>query len=117
DSSKSTINDGVVTFNGWVRQINNGITPEMAGAKGDGANNDLTAFEKCLAYGGKILLDNSKEYFLELSGMLSYKERGFLLTNNSVQLIGVGKGRAKVIFKHDAPNGSPSSLMIRHAEG
>lgn len=117
DSSKSAINDGVVTFNGWVRQISNGITPEMAGAKGDGATNDLTAFEKCLEYGGKILLDNSKEYFLELSGMGSYKDREFLVTNNSVQLIGVGKGRAKVIFKHDAPNGSPASLIIKHKDG
>ncbi|MDC4435586.1 hypothetical protein OHV48_05950 [Acinetobacter baumannii] len=33
DQSKSTINDGVITFNGWVRQWNNlEIYPEYAGA-------------------------------------------------------------------------------------
>lgn len=36
DSSKSSINDGVVIFNGWVRELTNSVlTPYMGGAKAD----------------------------------------------------------------------------------
>ena len=57
DSTKSTINDGVVVFNGWVRQLdNNTLTPEMAGAKADYVDqankgtDDSEAFQKVIAY-------------------------------------------------------------------
>lgn len=49
DSNKSSINDGVVTFNGWVRQIGNFITPFMAGATLDN-NDNSTALQKAVNY-------------------------------------------------------------------
>lgn len=57
DSTKAAINDGVVVFNGWVRQLtNNTLTPYMAGAKGDYVDqtnkgtDDSSAFQKVVAY-------------------------------------------------------------------
>ena len=49
DSSKLGINDGVVTFNGWVRHIGNFITPFMAGATLDN-NDNSTALQKAVNY-------------------------------------------------------------------
>lgn len=41
NSMLAGINDGVLIFNGWVRQLtNNVVTVEMGGAKGDGATDD-----------------------------------------------------------------------------
>lgn len=46
NSAKSSINDGVVCFNGWVRQIeSNTYTPYMAGCVCDGATDDGTNLE------------------------------------------------------------------------
>ena len=57
DSTKSTVNDGVAVFNGWVRQLeNNTLTPYMAGAKADyidqtnKGTDDSSAFQKVIAY-------------------------------------------------------------------
>ncbi|MFV5381771.1 hypothetical protein [Acinetobacter towneri] len=57
DSTKSAINDGVVTFNGWVRILNGqDINPYMTGAKGNWdataqtGDDDTIAFQKCIDY-------------------------------------------------------------------
>lgn len=56
-SSRVNENDGVVVFNGWVRQLtNNTLNPYMAGAKADyidqanKGTDDSSAFQKVIAY-------------------------------------------------------------------
>jgi hypothetical protein len=50
DSTKANVNDGGVCINGWVRQLEDHVTPSMFGAKGDGATDDLASFNKCIAF-------------------------------------------------------------------
>lgn len=50
DSNKSSINDGVVIVNGWVRQIDGFITPFMAGAYDDPTKDSSAALNKAIAY-------------------------------------------------------------------
>lgn len=41
DDAKASINDGIVTFNGWGRQIKGFITPFMSGARLDGSDSSV----------------------------------------------------------------------------
>ncbi|ONN58751.1 hypothetical protein AC057_02170 [Acinetobacter genomosp. 33YU] len=77
---KASINDGVVCFNGWDRQLNDyTITPEMAGAIGDGFNNDTAAVQKCINFLLKSY-DQSKKYKIRGSG--NYALANYLLIIN-----------------------------------
>lgn len=65
NSAKSSINDGVVCFNGWVRQIeSNTYTPYMAGCVCDGATDDGTNLEKLMYWlevnsaSGEVVVDS-----------------------------------------------------------
>ena len=49
NSNKALINNGVTIFNGWVRQIDNFITPFMAGATLDNEDNSI-ALQKAVNY-------------------------------------------------------------------
>lgn len=49
NSDKSGVNDGVLVFNGWLRQLaGEYITPTMAGARGDGLTDERLACEKSI---------------------------------------------------------------------
>lgn len=75
DSSKSSINDGVVIFNGWCRQLkDNTITSEMVGITSD---SDSTAKLDTLA-----AFMNGKSYNLKLNGSIS-TTKAFVLLNLS----------------------------------
>ena len=50
DNAKANVNDGGVCINGWVRQLDDHVTPSMFGAKGDRVTDDLVAFNKCTAF-------------------------------------------------------------------
>lgn len=64
DATKSALNDGVVTFNGWVRQLDdNTITSEMVGIV---SGEDATAKLDVLA-----AFMNGKSYNLKLNGSIS----------------------------------------------
>ena len=47
DATKSTINDGALVFNGWVRQLDSDVfTPYMSGCKCDGTTDDAQNLDK-----------------------------------------------------------------------
>lgn len=54
DSTKISENDGVINFNGWVRQNITEVTPQMAGAKSDGITDDRLACEKSIIAANKL---------------------------------------------------------------
>lgn len=75
DSTKSAVNDGVITFNGWVRQLDdNTITSEMVGIVGGEV---ATAKLDVLA-----AFMNGKSYNLKLNGSIS-TTKAFVLSNLS----------------------------------
>ncbi|MDV4265907.1 hypothetical protein MSG92_18190 [Acinetobacter seifertii] len=49
-SIKKNQSDGITNFNGWVRLNIHSVTPEMAGAKGDGVKNDSAEIQKMIEY-------------------------------------------------------------------
>lgn len=47
DATKSTVNDGALVFNGWVRQLDSDVfTPYMSGCKCDSATDDAQNLDK-----------------------------------------------------------------------
>ncbi|OEC84807.1 hypothetical protein [Acinetobacter sp. YK3] len=51
NNTKANVNDGVVTFNGWVRvSLEIGVKPEWAGAKRNGVDDDAFAIRKVIEY-------------------------------------------------------------------
>jgi hypothetical protein len=56
DNGGTIIKATATTTGRWIRLIEDHVTPEMFGAKGDGIFNDTAAFQKCLGIGGTILL-------------------------------------------------------------
>lgn len=58
-ASRSDENDGFLCINGWVLQIvNNEVTPEQAGAKGDGSD-DYVPLQKALSIGTPVTLSDT----------------------------------------------------------
>lgn len=46
NSTKINQNDEIINFNGWIRINIQAVTPEMAGARGDGITNDSEKIQK-----------------------------------------------------------------------
>ena len=104
DSSKSTINDGGLILNGWVRQLDrNTATPEMFGAKGDGVTDDATAlrkcFETCSASGVKSIILTGK-YLIDSAFVAGYETLLIMYPNTSY----IGMGGAEFIVGASLPD-------------
>lgn len=69
DSSKSAINDGVVTFNGWVREDKGYVTFRDGGAIGDGITAEWANIKKVIAYGfeNNVIVDGEGLTYLTTS--------------------------------------------------
>lgn len=81
DSSKSSINDGVTILNGWKRSSFVYLTPEMAGAKGDGVTGDTTAWENILKLDLSIQCQKDSKYLT--SRLLYLKNKAHIQLNGS----------------------------------
>lgn len=79
NSEKSDINDGVLVFNGWERQLRDSvIAPEMSGAYGEDQYDDLIALQKCADF--LVNDENAKKY--KIVGGLCYAVSDSLIINN-----------------------------------
>lgn len=85
DSSLTNENDGVVIFNGWVRQFNGRLKPEYAGAIGNGKDYDDEAFRRINAWGFNKILEHESlnpnsipdsQYIIELEPFSQYRIKG-----------------------------------------
>ena len=101
DASKSTVNDGGVVFNGWVRQYDGALNALWFGAIGDGVADDTQALQKALFHttgwnGNDYNLDNSVSKIL-------YIPRGTYRITDSLKITqmqyiigdGYGSGHSK----------------------
>ncbi|MEQ1066862.1 hypothetical protein ABLB96_11885 [Acinetobacter sp. XH1741] len=50
NSTKINQNDEIINFNGWIRINIQAVTPEMAGARGDGITNDSEKIQKMIEF-------------------------------------------------------------------
>lgn len=111
NSAKSLINDGVLCFNGWVRQINDFITPEMAGARGDKVNNDRLPWQNCLNVGGKIIARDGAQYLI-VGDHISTHVGTSVLTCEKPCII-QSQNKSSLYFKHNVTTGSPIAWTIK----
>lgn len=81
DSSKLSINDGVTIINGWKRSSFVYLTPEMAGAKGDGVTDDTTAWENILKLNLSIQCQKDSKYLT--SRLLLLKNKAHVQLNGT----------------------------------
>ena len=120
DASKADVNDGVVTYNGWVRQYDGILRPEYAGAKGDGVTDDTAAFKTVNSFGFSAVLRNTNvslyfkdnTYVIALTNSAKYVVKGKNIlgsplatdTTETLKLVGfkiIGNG-ATILFDPQA---------------
>ena len=112
DTTKSTVNDGGMVINGWVRQLDNPklIDVSYFGAKGDGQSGDQQRISKAYEYlnsiGGGTLFLSDGTYLIDTvnyademptAGAVGLQEQyAFPIYSNITVL---GQSRANTIFK------------------
>lgn len=102
DASRKTENDGFLCINGWVLQIkNNIVTPEQAGAKGDGVTDDYEAFTRLLR-GTQI--DRSKGLVVQLA-KATYVTTKPIEMYGAITLRGSGYGNSIILKKTASKSG------------
>ncbi len=102
DKDRSDENDGFLCINGWVLQIqNNTVTPEQAGAKGDGETDDYEAFTRLLR-GTQV--DQSKGLKIQLN-------KAVYVTTKPIEMYagthikGCGYSNTKILKKTNSKTG------------
>ncbi|QGM27272.1 hypothetical protein [Acinetobacter towneri] len=91
DSSKSSVNDGGVTINGWVRQITDRVTPCMFGAYADDSTNDVEYIQAGINFAithKKILDFEGRSYCVKKETYTPSLLQPFLTINGDIELVG-----------------------------
>lgn len=91
DATKSTINDGGVVINGWVRQIEDRVTPCMFGAYADDSTNDVPYIQPAInfAIDNKKILDFEGRYYcVKKETYTADVFQHFLSINGGIEIVG-----------------------------
>lgn len=84
DPSRVGENDGGVVLDGWVREIEGAVTPQMFGAKGDGVNDDRAAIQAAFDFirthrGGSVVFPAVKDHYSIKSTHPGYPGHGLVM--------------------------------------
>ena len=102
NANRKNENDGFLCINGWELQIeNNIVTPEQAGAKGDGVTDDYEAFTRLLR-GTQI--DRSKGLVVQLA-KATYVTTKPIEMYGAITLRGSGYGNSIILKKTASKSG------------
>ena len=91
DSSKSSVNDGGVVINGWVRQIEDRVTPCMFGAYADDSTNDVPYIQSAINFAithKKILDFEGRYYCVKKETYTADVLQHFLSINGEIEIVG-----------------------------
>ena len=99
-SSKKNINDSIVNFNGWVRQLNGYVTPEMGGAFANLIESDSPYFDRALEFAKENSLEvllPSTNYLIESTVTVPM---GTSYGSGGTVLRGKGKSKTNIVIKN-----------------
>ena len=114
DSSKSSVNDGGVIINGWVRQITDHVTPCMFGAYADDSTNDGQYIQSSLtsAIANKLSLDFEGRYYcVKKENYTSDVLQHIFSIDGDIEII--GNGASVRIDQSTAPAASKIMTLFR----
>ena len=114
DATKSSINDDGVIINGWVRQVNNFITPCMFGAYADDSTNDVAYIQKAMDFSvlnKKELHFEGYKYVVSRTTFTSDYMQDLLLIKGGIKM--VGNGASIRIDQKNAPNAQKLINLFR----
>lgn len=114
DSSRSSVNDGGVILNGWVRQIKDRIAPCMFGAYADDSANDVQYIQASINFAienKKILDFEGRYYCVKKETYTAEVLQHFLSINGEVEII--GNNASVRIDQSTAPAASKIMTLFR----
>ena len=98
DASKSTVNDGAVVFNGWVRKPVNGVYSTYdAGIIGDGSDVISVATSRLNALASAMTDGDT----LKVHGVITVNTHIAFLSAKGIKVVGCGSNSGKAVIKGD----------------